>query len=41
MMNKNNNSASAGFPATPVPMLKDVEEQNLNNYIYAQMKQTR
>lgn len=34
MMNKNNNSASAGFPATPVPTLKDVEEQNFNNFIY-------
>lgn len=36
MMNKNN-SASAGFPATPIPMLKDVEEQNLNNWICAQI----
>lgn len=36
MMNKNN-SASAGFPATPNPVLKEVEEQNLNNWIYAQI----
>lgn len=30
MMNKNN-SASAGFPATPIPMLKHAKEQNLTN----------
>lgn len=38
-MNKNN-SVSAEFPATPVPMSKDVEEQISNNYICAQISQT-
>lgn len=32
MMNKNN-SVSTGFPATPIPMPKDVEEQIGNNLI--------
>lgn len=39
MMNKNN-SVSTGFPATPIPMPKDVEEQISNIRICAQISQT-
>lgn len=35
-MNKNN-SGTAGFPATPISILKDVEEQSLNNWMCAQI----
>lgn len=34
MMNKNN-SVLAKFPATPIPMPNDVEEQTSNNWICA------
>lgn len=34
---KKNNSASAGFPAIPISMLKDAEQQNYNNWISAKI----
>lgn len=35
-MNKNN-SASAGFPAIPISMLKDAKQQNYNTWVSAKI----